>query len=146
MPNSDQTLDKKIDWMGQYLRARRLRHLARLMLEDAQSRAADTSPVLRQTPRAPGPGNRVPKLAEALAQAEHQDRQAALTLRLARQQVCAAIDSLPQPQQRELLQRRYLLGQSLVDISRQMHLEYRWVRRLHRRAVEAAVQTGDAAA
>ena len=47
MPNSDQTLDKKIDWMGQYLRARRLRRLARLMLEDAQSRAADTSPVLR---------------------------------------------------------------------------------------------------
>ena len=50
-----------------------------------------------------------------------------------------SVSTVRNDSQREILRRRYVLGQTLTVISEQMHLEYRWVRRLHQRAVLAAV-------
>ena len=145
-PLTRQQIARKQDWMDRYLRARRREALTARTLEEARSAAARVSPVLDGMPRPGGHSDRVPLSAERLAEAEHAHNIALAEMRQARGEVQQAVGSVRDRTGREVLYRRYLLGQPLLQVSQEMMLEYRWVRRLHRRAVEAAVQTGDAAA
>ena len=52
-----------------------------------------------------------------------------------RREVVAALDQITDARDHEILRRRYLLGQRFEQIAVEMMLEYRWVRRLHKRAV-----------
>ena len=53
-----------------------------------------------------------------------------------RREVVAAIDQVQDERDHAILYRRYVLGQRFEQIAVEMSLEYRWVRRLHKRAVE----------
>lgn len=130
------TEQQKIEWLQQYQRARRGERLANLALELAREEATRISPVLDGMPRKSGHSDRVPRAAEQLAEAESACADAALICHRARQAVRQAIAGVPDADQREVLHRRYLLGQTLTAISGQMMLDYRWVRRLHRRALD----------
>ena len=58
------------------------------------------------------------------------------TLREAvRREVVAVLDQVADARDHEILRRRYLLGQRFEEIAVEMCLEYRWVRRRHKRAV-----------
>lgn len=54
----------------------------------------------------------------------------------ARRQTEAAIDALPDGRQRLLLRLRYIDGRTWEQIAVRMALDYRWVLRLHGRALE----------
>lgn len=54
----------------------------------------------------------------------------------ARRQTEAAIDALPDERQRLLLRLRYIDGRTWEQIAVRMALDYRWVLRLHGRALE----------
>ena len=54
-----------------------------------------------------------------------------------RRQVEMAIDSLSDWRQKEILKRRYVDGNSWKEIAQMMHLDTRWLLRLHNSALEA---------
>lgn len=134
-----QQIDRKIDWLGQYLRAQRRLCLAENELQEARAAALHMGPKLDGMPRASQPGNKTARAAERLARAESALTAAKTECHLARRNVEQAIAVLRctgDDTQPEILRRRYLLGQTLGQISEAMGIEYRWLRRLHRRAVE----------
>lgn len=132
-------IDRKIDWLGRYLTARRKAQLAEFAVEEARAAAARTTPVLDGLPRPSGHSDKVARAAERLAAAESACRAAVADSRQVRAEVEWSISTVGDAVQRELLRRRYLMGQSLTEIAEQMHIEYRWLRRLHRRAAGQAV-------
>ena len=71
------------------------------------------------------------RLEEAAAQLE---RQVERCLEV-RGQVAAAIDAVPDEQQRRMLRLRYIGGLTWERVAGQMLLDERWVRRMHKRVV-----------
>ena len=83
-----------------------------------------------------GDGQALPRAVESIIAAQ-QELQAQINLCGAtRREVVAVIDQIEEERGHEILRRRYLLGQRFEQIAVEMCLEYRWVRRLHKRAVE----------
>ncbi|MBQ5755386.1 MAG: hypothetical protein IIV90_06925 [Oscillospiraceae bacterium] len=54
-----------------------------------------------------------------------------------RGEVCGKIEELRVERQRELMRRRYVLGQTFEELAEDMYLDPRWCRRLHKAAVES---------
>lgn len=131
--------EEKIQWLSRYRKALRRQQLLAIDLEQARGRVLCHAPAVDGMPRASGHSDRTGRAAERLMQAETRCAAAAADTHRIRSEVQWSISTVFDPTQRELLRRRYLLGQTLTEISEQMHLEYRWVRRLHRKAVLRAV-------
>ena len=82
-----------------------------------------------------GDGQALPRAVESIVAAQ-QELQAQINLCGAtRREVVAALDQVTDARDHEILRRRYLLGQRFEEIAVEMCLEYRWVRRRHKRAV-----------
>ena len=82
-------------------------------------------------------GQALPRAVESII-AARQEVQAQINLCGAvRREVVAALDQVADERDHEILRRRYLLGQRFEQIAVEMCLEYRWVRRRHKRAVVA---------
>ena len=60
-------------------------------------------------------------------------------------QLQTLIDSLPVPEDRTLLELRYLSGSKWEEIAEAMSMHVRWVYRMHGRALQAAQKILDAA-
>ena len=86
------------------------------------ARRARVSPVLDGMPRPSGHSDRVPPSAERLAEAEHAHNIALAEMRQARGEVQQAVGSVRDRTGREVLYRRYLLGQPLLQVSQEMML------------------------
>lgn len=131
--------EEKIQWLSRYRRAVQRQQLLAMDLEQARGAVLCHAPTADGMPRSPGHSDRTGRAAERLMRAETRCAAAAADTHRIRSEVQWSISTVFDPTQRELLRRRYLLGQTLTEISEQMHLEYRWVRRLHRKAVLRAV-------
>lgn len=131
--------EEKIRWLSRYRSALRRQQLLDMDLEQARGTVLCHSRALDGMPRARGHSDRTGRAAERLMRAEARCAAAAADTHRIRSEVQWSISTVFDPTQRELLRRRYLLGQTLTEISEEMHLEYRWVRRLHRKAVLRAV-------
>ncbi len=55
--------------------------------------------------------------------------------RAVRREVVAALEQVTNARDHEILRRRYILGQNFEQISAEMHIDYRWVRRIHKRSL-----------
>lgn len=132
-------VEEKIQWLSRYRRALRRQELLALDLEQARGTVLCHARPVDGMPKASGHRDKTERAAERLMRAETRCAAAAADTHRIRAEVQWSISTVFDPTQRELLRRRYLLGQTLTEISEQMHLEYRWVRRLHRKAVLRAV-------
>lgn len=135
------TYDDKIKWLRRYQDSlRRERELAE-ELDQLTSRACRVTPALTGMPGGGGNGQSLPRAVESIVQAQ-QELQAQINICGAiRREVVAALDQITNPRDHEILRRRYILGQRWEEIAVEMHLEYRWVTRRHRRAVESMILT-----
>lgn len=131
--------EEKIQWLSRYRKALRRQQLLAMDLEQARGAVLCHARALDGMPRAEGHSDRTGRAAERLMRVETRCASAAADTHRIRSEVQWSISTVFDPTQRELLRRRYLLGQTLTEISEEMHLEYRWVRRLHRKAVLRAV-------
>ena len=130
------TYDEKVRWLRRYRDALRLEEELRQELEDQRSRACKTTAALTGMPGGGGDGQALPRAVESIIAAQ-QELQAQINLCGAtRREVVAVLDQVADERDHEILRRRYLLGQRFEQIAVEMNLEYRWVRRLHKRAVE----------
>lgn len=130
------TYDEKVRWLRRYRDALRLEEELRQELEDQRSRACKTTAALTGMPGGGGDGQALPRAVESIIAAQ-QELQAQINLcGTTRREVVAVLDQVADERDHEILRRRYLLGQRFEEIAVGMNLEYRWVRRLHKRAVE----------
>lgn len=128
--------EEKVHWLQRYRDALQLEEELRQELEDQRSRACKTTAALTGMPGGGGDGQALPRVVESIIAAQ-QELQAQINLCGAtRREVVAVIDQIEEERGHEILRRRYLLGQRFEQIAVEMCLEYRWVRRLHKRAVE----------
>lgn len=129
------TYEEKVRWLKRYRDALRLEKELREELKDQQTRACKTTAALTGMPGGGGDGQALPRAVESIVAAQ-QELQAQINLCGAtRREVVAALDQVTDARDHEILRRRYLLGQRFEEIAVDMMLEYRWVRRLHKRAV-----------
>lgn len=129
------TYEEKVRWLRRYRDALRLEKELREELKDQQTRACKTTAALTGMPGGGGDGQALPRAVESIVAAQ-QELQAQINLCGAtRREVVAALDQVTDARDHEILRRRYLLGQRFEEIAVDMVLEYRWVRRLHKRAV-----------
>ena len=137
---SKQQVDLAVDWMRQYQRAQCREKLARAELEQARDGVLRLSHPLQGMPQPTGShSDRTALAAERLDLARRACSTAAVRTRMAREAVEQAIAGVEDITLQELLRRRYLLGETLGQVAREIGMDYRWVRRLHRRAVVRAV-------
>lgn len=129
------TYEEKVRWLWRYRDAMRLEEELRQELETQRARACKTTTALTGTPGGGGDGQALPRAVESIVAAQ-QELQAQINLCGAtRREVVAALDQITDARDHEILRRRYLLGQRFEEIAEEMCLEYRWVRRRHKRAV-----------
>ena len=130
------TYEEKVRWLRRYRDALRLEKELREELKDQQTRACKTTAALTGMPGGGGDGQALPRAVESIVAAQ-QELQAQINLCGAtRNEVVAALDQVTDARDHEILRRRYLLGQRLEQIAVEMCLEYRWVRRRHKKGVE----------
>lgn len=135
-PRLGMTDDEKKRWLWRYRDVLRLERALQDELKEQQARAASTTAVLTGMPGGSGDGQTLPRAVESIV-AVQQELQAQINVCGAvRREVVAVIDQIEEERGHEILRRRYLLGQRFEQIAVEMCLEYRWVRRLHKRAVE----------
>ena len=129
------TYDEKVRWLRRYRDALRLEEELRQELENQRSRACKTTAALTGMPGGGGDGQALPRAVESIIAAQ-QELQAQINLCGAtRREVVAVLDQVADERDHEILRRRYLLGQRFEEIAVEMNLEYRWVRRLHKKAL-----------
>lgn len=129
------TYDEKVRWLRRYRDALRLEEELRQELEDQRSRACKTTAALTGMPGGGGDGQALPRAVESIVEAQ-QELQAQINVCGAvRREIVAALDQIDDARDHEILRRRYLRGQKFEQIAVEMNLEYRWVRRLHKKCV-----------
>lgn len=130
------TYDEKIAFLRRYLDANRT--MSRLLeeLQQLQTEAASVSQALSGMPSGGGDGQAIPRAVERIADAESRLVSAYGTALSERCRVKDAIDTVPDPLRRDILTRRYILGQRWERIAADIDRDLRWVLRLHRRAVD----------
>ena len=127
--------EEKVHWLRRYRDALRLEEELRQDLEDQRSRACKTTAALTGMPGGGGDGQALPRAVESIV-AIQQELQAQINICGAiRREVVAALDQVADERDHEILRRRYLRGQKFEQIAVEMNLEYRWVRRLHKKCV-----------
>lgn len=131
------TYDEKLAFLRRYRDAQRT--MRRLLEELAQLRAeaASVSAALSGMPSGGGDGQAIPRAVERIEAAESRLAFAYGTALAERCRVKDAIDTVPDPLRRDILIRRYILGQRWERIAADNDLVMRQVFRLHHRAVEA---------
>lgn len=128
--------EEKVHWLRRYRDALRLEEELRQDLEDQRSRACKTTAALTGMPGGGGDGQALPRAVESIV-AIQQELQAQINICGAiRREVVAALDQVADERDHEILRRRYLRGQKFEQIAVEMNLEYRWVRRLHKKCVD----------
>lgn len=129
--------NEKLAFLRRYRDAQRT--MRRLLEELAQLRAeaASISAALSGMPSGGGDGQAIPRVVERIADAESRLASAYGTALAERSRVKDAIDTVEDPLRRDILTRRYILGQRWERIAADNNLTLRRVLQIHHKTVEA---------
>lgn len=122
------------------LRYRQAEREVRLLMEEKErllALATKVTPSYSGETRSSGSGDRVGAAVDKIVQCEEEINRAIDCAVDIRSEIKGAIATIPDWKLREILTRRYILGQKWEQVAWEMHLEFRWVRRLHGRAIDA---------
>ena len=127
--------EEKKDWLWRYREGLRKQKIIQKHIRELREMAECITPTISQTPGGSGDGNAMARAVENMAKAQQDLADQVEQCLQIRAEVEAAIDKVDNDRDREILARRYILGVKFEQIAVHMHLEYRWVRRCHNRAV-----------
>lgn len=129
--------EQKVQWLFRYLDSLRDQKALELEAARLQAYAEKVRPYFVGRPGGQSTESRLPDAVGRLIQA-HDDLRAEINRCLVmRAEIRAVIQAIPNQRQREVLRRRYILGQKFEAIAKDMFLDLRYTYRLHRRAVLA---------
>lgn len=130
------TYEEKVRWLRRYQDSlRRERELAE-EVEQLRARACKVTPSLTGMPGAPNDGQSLPRAVEEIVQAQQELQAQINKCGAIRREILAAIDQVTDTRNHEILRRRYILIQKFEQISVDMDMDYRWIRRIHKKTVE----------
>ena len=126
--------DKKAYLRG-YLEAGREIDRLQEELARCQSLAAKITPTISDVPGGHGE-NRLQTAVEKIAELENQIAAKIDEWRAARDKIVEVINTVEDYRLRSILLQRYVQGKTFEQIAVSMHYDYRWITRLHGRALQ----------
>lgn len=133
------TYEEKVRWLRRYQESLRREQELAEEVERLRSEATRITPLLSGMPGGPGGGQKLPCAVERIVQAQQELQEQIEECSNIRKEIIKTIEQLNGSKDKEILRRRYLLGQSLEEIAELMHYDYRWIRKLHKLAVLHAI-------
>lgn len=130
------TYQEKLAFLRRYREAVQQEDTILQEIEALRTQAARVTQALTGMPGS-GDGQALPRAVEQILEAQEKLQAQAARTAECRTQVAAAIYGVPDPLRRDILTRRYILGQRWERIAADNDLVMRQVFRLHHRAVES---------
>ena len=126
---------EKIAFLRRYREAVRQEDTILQEIEALRCQAARVTQALTGMPGG-GDGQAIPRAVERILEAQEKLQDQADRTAESRAQVADAIDGVADPLRRDILTRRYILGQRWEQIAADSNRDLRWMLRLHHRAVD----------
>ena len=130
------TYEEKVRWLRRYQESLRWEQELAEEVERLQSEATRITPLLSGMPGGPGDGQKVPRAVERIVQAQQELQEQIDYCADVRGKIISVIEQANNYRDREILRRRYILGQTFEEIAMEFRLDCRWVRRVHKRIVD----------
>lgn len=130
--------DKK-QWLWRYQEAVRMERELMQELETLNARATGMTNALTGMPGGGSDGQKLPRAVEGIVSARKELQAQIETCNAVRREVKTAIEQVPDAREREVLRRRYLLGQRWENIAVETNTALRHVYRLHRAALKDVI-------
>lgn len=125
------TYEEKVRWLRRYQDSlRREKELAE-EVEQLRSRACKVTPSISGMPGGTSDGQALPRAVEQILEAQQELQDQIEQCNTIRQEVVDAIEQITNPRDKEILRRRYLLGQRWEEISEQMSYCVRQIQRAY---------------
>lgn len=129
------TYEENVQWLKRYQESLQIQRELELEVERLKSEATRITPLLSGMPGGQGDGQQLPRAVEAITEAQSELQEQILRCEEIRREVVAVIEMVPDARDREILRRRYVLGQRWEKIASNMHNEYRWILRCHKKRI-----------
>lgn len=129
------TYEEKIRWLRRYQDSLRIEQELAEEVEQLRSRACKVTPSLSGMPGGTSNGQALPRAVEQILEAQQELETQIMQCNTIRREVRSAIEKVENQRNKQVLFRRYILGQKFDDISLEIGLDCRWIRRVHRKAV-----------
>ena len=134
---------EKIKWLKQYQCSLRRENELVLEVERLHTEAEHITPLLSGMPGGGPNADKLPCAVERIIEAQQKLSCQVNVCQAMRGRIVEMIDTVPNERQHEVLRRRYILGQRWERIAVEMNIEYKWVWKLHRRAIEGLTIKSD---
>ena len=129
------TYEEKVRWLRRYQDSLHREQELAEEVEQLRSRACKVTSSLSGMPGGTSDGQALPRAVEQILEAQQELQDQIEQCNAIRQEVVETIEKVTNPRDKEILRRRYLMGQRFETISVELRFEYRWIRRLHKKAV-----------
>lgn len=129
------TYEEKVRWLRRYQNSLHREQELAEEVEQLRSRACKVTSSLSGMPGGTSDGQALPRAVEQILEAQQELQDQIEQCNASRQEVVETIEKVTNPRDKEILRRRYLMGQRFETISVELRFEYRWIRRLHKKAV-----------
>lgn len=129
------TYEEKVRWLRRYQNSLHREQELAEEVEQLRSRACKVTSSLSGMPGGTSDGQALPRAVEQILEAQQELQDQIEQCNAIRQEVVETIEKVTNPRDKEILRRRYLMGQRFETISVELRFEYRWLRRLHKKAV-----------
>ena len=123
--------EEKVRWLRRYQDSLRREQELAEEVEQLRSRACKVTPSLSGMPGGTSDGQDLPRAVEQILEAQQELQAQIEQCNAIRKEVVNAIEQITNPRDKEILRRRYLLGQKWETVSLEMYLEYSWVLKCH---------------
>lgn len=127
---------EKVEWLRRYRAALKKEKLLRDELQALRERSIGCGQALNGMPRAASDGQSLPRAVESILKAQQELERQINVCGAIRREVVAAIETVPDDRDQEILRRRYLLGEKWYQIGMELPMNERGVRKRARRAIE----------
>lgn len=127
---------EKVEWLRRYRAALKKEKLLRDELQALRERSIGCGQALNGMPRAASDGQSLPRAVESILKAQQELECQINVCGAIRREVVAAIETVPDDRDQEILRRRYLLGEKWYQIGMKLPMNERGVRKRARRAIE----------
>ena len=129
------TYEEKVRWLRRYQDSLRREQELAEEVEQLRSRACKVTPSLSGMPGGANDGQTLPRAVEQILEAQQELQAQIEQCNAIRREVVNAIEQVTTPRDKEILQRRYLLGEKFEAIAEALDMDSRWIRKLHKKAI-----------
>lgn len=130
------TYEEKVRWLRRYQDSLRKEQELAEEVEQLRSRACKITPSLSGMPSGTSDGQALPRAVEEILEAQQELQTQIEQCNTIRREVVDTIEQITNPRDKEILRRRFLLGEKFSYIASIMNYDIRWIMKCHRCCVD----------